>query len=165
MRTGQFLRALSADLLQGPPESEHGRTSRLECVTQRFYNPLSITLLGAPVSFASRHCCGEKEERKREIRQREQKARDIETPATRRNAFVSLPLLSCPPTLFLAPHGDVIYSTSDIHVQSCARPWRIRRSDNGARGYTGNASFLKISTPTSGRFVLACLLTPLNSKR
>lgn len=81
---------------------EHGKTSRLECVTRRFYNPLSITILGALVSFVSRHHCGRRR-RRRERRKgggggggrkhHSARAEGMERPnaaSWRRIAFVSL---------------------------------------------------------------------------
>lgn len=69
--------------------NEHERTLPLECVTRRFYNPLSITLLGAPVSFASRHCCRRRRRGKyRNASKRHETSKCRVVP--RRTAFVSL---------------------------------------------------------------------------
>lgn len=126
MRTGQFLRALSVDLLQGPLESEHKRTLWLECVTQRFYNPLSITL-GASVSFASRHCCGVGEE--------EGKYRNASKRHRRSKRCASQCV--CILTPFLPAHS---FSRSaqgrdlfDVRYTRTIARAAMRRSDNGVR--------------------------------
>lgn len=127
MRIGQFLRALLADLLQGPRGSTgglRGWNAWLDDFITRFQLFFLVLLFRSPRAIAAEG--GEKGNTAIP-------AKGMERPNTATRLYPYL--LSCPPTLFLTRtlYGDVIYSTSDIHIHSCTQPWGIRQSDNGVR--------------------------------